>query len=150
MCLIIDADRGKSFGTQLSPYARLIVEWVGRRGKVVVGGELLVELNKTGIRKYLSIWRGAGQLVTVNDGAVRAEQAQVVALGCELNDTHVVALARLSGVRLVFTGDEALMKDLRNRKLLQPRGKVLNEEIPGGKGVRTPSTYHRSLLYQAC
>lgn len=43
------------------------------------------------------------------------------------NDIHIIALARVSGARLLFSNDTALHKDFRNKDLIdQPRGKVFS------------------------
>ncbi len=44
---------------------------------------------------------------------------------CRSNDTHVIALAQISGARLLYSNDMALHKDFRNKSLIdKPRGKV--------------------------
>ena len=49
------------------------------------------------------------------------------------NDRHVLALARLSGARLLYSRDEALRDDFRNVKLLAgPRGKLYPENMGAG------------------
>ena len=37
---------------------------------------------------------------------------------CESDDPHVIALARLSGARLLYTRDNALKRDFQNKELL--------------------------------
>ncbi len=41
------------------------------------------------------------------------------------NDAHVIALARVSGARILFCRDTALEKDFRNPSVINnPRGKI--------------------------
>ena len=41
------------------------------------------------------------------------------------NDPHVLALARYTGTRLLFTGDSQLIQDFKNSEVInKPRGKV--------------------------
>ena len=41
------------------------------------------------------------------------------------DDPHVLALARVSGARLLYTKDNALIRDFKDKKFIdQPRGKV--------------------------
>lgn len=70
----------------------------------------------------------------LNAGIVRRETAGTVdgreeALSregrCLSNDIHVIALAQISGARLLYSNDMALHKDFRNKRLIdKPRGKV--------------------------
>ena len=44
---------------------------------------------------------------------------------CNSNDQHVLALALVSGARLLYTNDAALIADFKNRQIVaNPRGKV--------------------------
>ena len=45
------------------------------------------------------------------------------------NDLHVIALARISGARLLYSDDKKLRKDFKNKHLVNsPRGKVYSKE----------------------
>ena len=58
---------------------------------------------------------------------------------CKSNDEHVIALAQVSGARLLYSGDGDLRKDFKNKELIDhPRGKVYSTEensrfLPGHK-----------------
>ena len=44
---------------------------------------------------------------------------------CTSDDTHVLALALVSGARLLYPNDAALIKDFKNRRIVaNPGGKV--------------------------
>ena len=45
--------------------------------------------------------------------------------GCRSNDTHVIALAQISGARLLYSNDKDLHVDFKNKRLIdEPRGKI--------------------------
>ena len=45
------------------------------------------------------------------------------------DDPHVIALAQVSGARLLYTNDEDLQKDFRNKNLINnPAGKIYSTE----------------------
>jgi hypothetical protein len=68
----------------------------------------------------------AGRAHLVDGSTVDAEEARLrAAKACTSDDEHVVALARMSGARVVCTEDHALWHDVRDKKLLdRPRGRV--------------------------
>jgi hypothetical protein len=43
---------------------------------------------------------------------------------CKSDDPHIIALAQVSGARLLCSHDEGLGEDFTNAKLIKPRGKV--------------------------
>ena len=49
------------------------------------------------------------------EAATRELEAQQI---CRSNDAHVIALARVSGARLLFTNDRELQSDFKNRQIL--------------------------------
>ena len=57
---------------------------------------------------------------------------------CTSNDVHVLALALVSGARLLYTNDAALIMDFKNSKVIaNPRGKVYTTS----KTVRFTTTH---------
>ena len=56
---------------------------------------------------------------------VDAETNKLVANGnCKSDDEHIIALALVSGARILCTTDADLMDDFRDRLLLAPQGKI--------------------------
>ena len=148
MCAIIDNNvRHEVFGEPSVQTAagKFFVEWVNSgRGKLVVGGRLHAEL--AGYGNFNQWFRQAlrlGNAISVPEAAVNAETAALESRRiCKSNDTHVLALARVSGARLLFTNDQALQEDFGNRDIIQePRGRVYTTRIHQEVG-RT----HRNLL----
>lgn len=133
MCLIIDTSKIALFladpwGAPHRPIAR----WLSAgNGSVAIGGPLRVELERVGeARRQIREWIRAGRAAVVSDEAVSAEATVVAATGrCRSNDVHVIALARVSGARVLYTGDRLLATDFKDRRILTgPAGQVFRTE----------------------
>lgn len=115
MCVIVDADVSHEvFGGSGRPEAgKYFAQWLERGNKLVVGGKNLRELSKLNeFRRWFRTAQSKGRTVRVDDDAVEQEVARIASEpGWESNDPHVIALARLSGTRLLFTNDQALQND---------------------------------------
>ena len=150
MCAIIDTNVTSQLwqdgGTPAGQLLRTEVE----KGRVpmVIGGRLRDELWGAGdrMRQWLIQLQNAGRLTTVDREEVdRVEQELRASRGLASltsDDEHVVALAMVSGARLLFTNDTLLSQDFKNPHIVpSPRGRVyttrLSQEIKGT---------HRSLL----
>lgn len=142
MCAIVDTNVSHEvFGSDRSPRGQLLYDWLTRRrtGKLVVGGQLRRELlENCRIRTWLQQALVAGRAKAVCDSQVDT-MAESLRTGkdCKSDDEHVIALARISGARLLFTDDHNLERDFKNRKLVSG---------PGGKIYK--STDHKRLLTQ--
>ncbi|MEW6278375.1 MAG: hypothetical protein AB1758_07130 [Candidatus Eremiobacterota bacterium] len=74
--------------------------------------------------KILAELLKSGRARRVADEQVDAEEAVLVSQ-CQSDDPHVIALARVAGVRLLCTDDRTLKADFRNHKLVnQPSGEI--------------------------
>lgn len=130
MCLIVDANqRDAFFGRPPKPEYAPAVAWIlsdTAGGRLVFGGKLRAELaQKQGAFRVLREWVIAGRAVEYPDDEVAVEERLVLALGIRSDDEHVIALARISGARVVATEDADLIADVTNKKLLdKPRGKI--------------------------
>ena len=133
MCAIIDANVGPEvFGDDRTPRGRLLYEWLtrGRTGRLVVGGKLLRELRQYGkFKVWLNEAISAGRARRIRDAVVDSETEAIRAgQSCRSNDHHILALARVSGARLLFTNDRYLEKDFKDRSLVpDPRGKIYKD-----------------------
>jgi len=148
MCAIIDNNvRHEAFGEPSVQTAagKFFVEWVNSgKGQLVVGGKLLEELSEYwNFSRWFRRARRTGQVIRVSDDAVAAETTALESRRiCKSNDAHVLALARVSGARLLFTNDQALQEDFGNRAIIQePRGRVYTTR----RHQEVRST-HRNLL----
>lgn len=130
MCVIIDACvRDAVFTAEPRVEAQQVIDWIEReQGRVAYGGtKLCTELFKSSrARRQLRAWKQAGLALQYKDVVVDSEQNQVDKLGiAKSDDTHILALARVSGARTLYSDDEPLHNDFKNSELLSnPRGRV--------------------------
>ncbi len=97
----------------------------------MVGGKLLLELDKTPARDWIrqAILSGRTRL---EDSSLIAERASELTDNrlCKSDDTHVIALAQISGARLLYSNDSNLQRDFKTKSLVDnPRGRVYTTVI---------------------
>lgn len=130
MCAIIDANVvHEVFGSNLPSAGERFFDWLERGNeRLVVGGKLLEELEASseGFRLWASEAAEAGKMRVLNKDEVDAKTREVENDGgYESNDPHVLALAQVSGARLLYSNDGDLQADFKNRQLIDnPPGKV--------------------------
>lgn len=99
----------------------------GRR-KVVVGGSKQKEEYKrlVNVWRFLRVLDQSGRAHLIEDSRVDIEQEFLEAnVPMKSDDPHVLALARVSGARLLCSKDKELHADFRNKAIIdQPRGKI--------------------------
>lgn len=131
MCLVIDANRaGVFFGQPGSEAAAPIWAWLRKDGVLVYGGRLAAELAKVAVAgKLLLELNRAGRAILEDTAKVEAAESEIRKAGSfESNDPHVLALARVSSARVLYSEDKALIRDFKNRELLDnPRGRVYRQ-----------------------
>ena len=131
MCGIVDANvANEVFGYDRPSAGERFFDWLEDprgHGRLVVGGRLRRELSRN--QRFVQ-WFGVavrlGRARSVADADVEAcaheHRRQQV---CGSDDEHVVALALVSGARLLYTNDAALIDDFKNRKIVRrPGGKI--------------------------
>jgi len=130
MCLIIDNNKcGEFFRVPLGELEALIVEWIGRRGRIAIGGRLRSEmLGNRKMRSFLSELKRGGRLTEIDDSLVNLKESELEDSGLlSSDDPHVIALALISGARLLHTSDAALILDFKSSQVIsKPRGKIFN------------------------
>ena len=128
MCVIIDANAAHQvFGDNKSEAGEFLLSRLSPRIKLAVGGGLLDELERIGgFTPWLRTALRTGQARIIPDVDVDAETDRLRAQTmCESNDHHVLALANISGARLLFTNDNALQDDFRNPRIIGgTRGRI--------------------------
>jgi len=148
MCAIIDANvRDQVFGERRPPAGEFLFNWLNSKkegAKLVVGGKLLRELsNNKAFKAWYQTAQQFGRAQRYPDEEVESTtkelQEQQI---CTSDDEHVLALAQVSGARLLFTNDRALQEDFGNRQIL---GGVRGRVYTTVKNEHVTST-HRSLL----
>jgi hypothetical protein len=110
-------------------------------GKLMFGGRLAEEYFRiAAVRRIVLELNRAGRAIRVQDDLVNNEEAVVCGLGyCRSNDEHIIALARVTGVRLLCSLDQDLHADFTNGHLVsKPRGRVYQYAT------------HRRLLAWSC
>jgi hypothetical protein len=143
MCLIVDANVAPLVfappprGEFLPAHRALMA---GKAAAVRGGTRLNQEYNRLGrLRRVLIEFDRRGALRAVSDGEVDETEACLKRAGeCRSDDQHIIALARVSGARLLCSHDADLHADFTNPALLSPRGSVYQ------------SRSHRPLLARVC
>ena len=132
MCAIVDANVGaeiiKNKPVPASQeFAKRMFQY---RVRLAIGGELRPELARVGgFMEWAELLRQAGLLFFVNDGEVDEQTERLRAtVDLKSNDAHVLALAQLSGARLLYSMDGNLQKDFKNKDILSPRGKIYSNK----------------------
>lgn len=146
MCAIIDANvSSEVFGRNQSEAGREFLRRVNSESlRLVIGGKLLRELAE--VRSAREWLRQA-----IQSARIRVEEEDVVnsraeelhkSRECRSDDPHIIALAQISGARLLYSNDRKLQDDFRDSLLIHsPRGKVYSTS-------RSPklTRAHRNLL----
>lgn len=129
-CAIVDANRvADVFGDAPSEAGAAIRRWINAgEGQLVSGGRLHAELH--GASDQFRQWA----LVAQRTGQLRRVRARLLKSDIDhfeshperrSNDPHILALAVVSGARLLYSNDRPLQQDFTNSALInQPRGKV--------------------------
>jgi predicted nucleic acid-binding protein len=129
VCLIVDTNLAAVvFAAPPDEDFAPILDWLQKRdGCLVLGGHLSAELLRVeAARRWLIQLKRAGRSREIPREQVEQEEATVLATGlCCSNDSHVIALARVSGARTLCTRDKALHRDFKHPGLLSgPRGSI--------------------------
>lgn len=130
MCAIVDTNVAHEvFGADLPPAGERFFDWIEKgSGRLVAGGKLHEELAGASedFREWARIAVSAGKMRIVSKDKVNTKTAEIENQGgYESDDPHVLALAQVSGARLLYSNDADLGTDFRNRKLIDnPPGKL--------------------------
>lgn len=142
MCLIVDANVAVQVFASILPTDFTPIQKALSNGTAVgvYGGKLKDEYSALKrLRGIILALDRRGSLRKVPDAAVLAETKKVGNEGQRRSDDpHVIALARVSGVRLLCSHDHNLHADFTNPKILRPPGNVYQK----------PS--HRHLIRKHC
>lgn len=156
MCVIIDANiLGDVFGENRSEAGVKLFEWIDnpqKSGHLVLGGTKLRAESKH-VTAFSVWWRNAtrsGVATEINTKKIDdLEQHLIAEDSCSSDDEHIIALARVSGARLLYSNDVALVDDFRNKGktpnlLPLPRGKSYPSSDPPRD--QNFSNHHKKLL----
>lgn len=128
MCIIIDVNvLGKFLADPPDENAAPIHDWLLRRkGKLIysTGGKFAREIVGKARQRLVEYVR-AGLAVEEVRSERLLEEERGLAAEIKSDDPHVLALARVSGARLLYTGDGDLITDFKTKRFIdRPRGKV--------------------------
>ena len=134
MCAIVDTNAAHEvFGSNhVAPTGagEGFFQWLSSgKGKLVVGGTRFQQ-ELEGVPKFRE-WAlqanlaGRG-LINIDKNRVDQETETIKKSGClKSDDPHIIALAKVSGARLLFTNDKHLQDDFGNPDIIKkPRGKI--------------------------
>ena len=130
MCAIIDANTVREvFGPNRPPAGKKFFDWINNgKGLLVVGGKLNNELDKSSqsYRQWAQEAKRRGVLIEETKSKIDKGKEELLAKRvCKSDDLHILALARVSGARLLYSNDKNLQADFKNKELIDnPRGKV--------------------------
>ena len=135
MCAILDADvRDTVFGDSRPPAGVIFYKWIMTGGGCLVVDEcLLKELNRGAPESFKEWQRQAqfkGSLKKIDDKLAKESITELEnAKVCRSNDVHIIALAKISGSRLLFSNDKKLRDDFKDRNILDPTGKLYSRNM---------------------
>ena len=130
MCAIIDNDvQHQVFNPKKqTPAGRYFLDWIDKRhGKLVIGGKLRRELvEHDQFRKWFQQAILSSNVIQIDDQKVDDVAVRILKQhDLKSDDEHTLALAKISGARLLFTNDLQLQEDFANRAIIHsPRGKI--------------------------
>ena len=129
-CAILDANAvADVFGDAPSEAGAGLRRWIRNgRGRLASGGHLHEELQSASseFRQWAAVARGAGQLQLFEGNELQTQVDHFEShQERQSDDPHILALAVVSGARLLYSNDRLLQHDFTNPALInQPRGKV--------------------------
>ena len=152
MCAIIDANMVNALLKAEGTAGGFLLKQVNsRKIRIAVGGhKLKEEYQKAGFERWI--------VEAIRAGIIRQEEDQEVddRASCLLHkhkagtadfrsdDYHIIALAQISGARMLCSGDQRLHRDFVNKELISnPRGKVYATSVDESLDKK-----HRRLLSQ--
>jgi rRNA-processing protein FCF1 len=121
MCIIVDANASHKMNGD-HPDGSLVLKWLLHgKGKLVVSNELLSELTLTRFRDTIIVLDQAGRVCRVDEHRCSEYKDIVTSSGLMVSDDpHVLAIILSSDCDLIFTNDQPLHRDLKNRELVRP------------------------------
>ena len=128
MCVIIDANvLGKFLSEPEDEDCDPIYQWLRKGGKIVYssGGQFGHEIGASA-RGKLSELASKGNAIFIGAQEFQDIEASVKTDGlCRSDDFHILALAKFTRARVLYTKDQKLIHDFKNKDLIdKPRGRI--------------------------
>ena len=151
MCAIVDANvANEVFGPDRPPAGQHFFEWLDSpRGSLVIGGRLREELSQDSrFLRWIKTAIAYGRARSIDDDEVDERAAELRQLAvCSSDDEHVLALALVSGARLLYTNDRQLIRDFKDQEIVSdPRGKIYTTDRSG----EITATHKRLVARHLC
>ncbi len=132
MCIIVDANQMGTFLREpRRPEVEPIHKWLEKSGRLIYSddGQFRRELGHTAKQK-LQGYVQAGVAKGIPSSSFHAIEANYQSNeNVKSDDAHILALAKHTGARLLFTEDKNLIEDFKNKDLInKPRGKVYKNQ----------------------
>lgn len=125
MCAILDANVAHEVFGNPNDAGKAFLEWVtAGNHRLVIGGRNRIELGER--QGFIGELIRRGNIRRFEDTKVNTITQQLLeGKACRSDDEHIIALAQVSGARLLYTNDQLLQKDFDKKELIDnPRGKV--------------------------
>ena len=117
MCLILDANRFSQFLDPGNKDMKPVRNWINKQnGKLVYAPTQKIqdELKRhKSMQSWFSEYRRAGRIRIIDKEKVN--KVEVKLTGLLSNDKHIIALASVSGVKLLISDDTNLQKDFKKK-----------------------------------
>ena len=129
MCIIVDTNKlGTFLADPPDEDSRPIHKWLERGAGSIVystGGKFAKEIQGR-VKARLTDYVRAGRAKLIPGSRFANDECNLKARAdLRSDDPHVLALARAARVRLLYTGDDNLISDFKNKRFIdRPRGKV--------------------------
>ena len=133
MCIIVDANKmGTFLADPIRDEVAPIHQWLEKKSGTLVystGGKFALEVGETSKQKLASYMRaGRAKLVDATDFEADERHLNDIAV-LRSDDPHVLALARFSGARVLYTADRDLKDDFKDKRIIDsPRGKIYSRQ----------------------
>ena len=127
MCIIVDANMlGKFLAEPPDEDSKPIKDWLQRKsGRLIysTGGKFSNEVKGRAREQLLTYYRsGLADRFLSSDFKDDEEELRE---NIKSDDPHILALARASGARILYSSDKDLIEDFKDKRFVdQPRGKV--------------------------
>jgi predicted nucleic acid-binding protein len=129
MCIIVDANVASDFikeSDDAKPVLDLVIE---DRLKIVCDHRLSKEWGNSRLKKLTIQFIQAGRLFVYTQEQMAIEAEKLKKLSFKSDDPHILALARVSGARVLYSKDKKLHEDFKDSKLIHsPRGRVYQNQ----------------------
>ena len=115
VCAIVDADCAHMCCEPPNEAGRVFLDWLRRRGRLISSAENAAELMRlNGWRRLFDDLARAGKLETLTPNCNMADLKRKT----KSNDSHIVALAISGSAKVVFSNDNLLIRDLKDKEIV--------------------------------